>query len=251
MRETIAGNWKRLRLSRNYSQKELFKATGIPMMAQSNIENGKRATIPMDYCHMLTFAYGMSVEEIVSELLKPYSPWTGFENGSEISDFPGNMVADIFETEKIAYRVNSEELAELCGELLSEKERNILLAHYREGKTFRKIADEYGVTRERIRFQCANALDKLRAKKARLVFYTYDELMAQRNISLPEMYSQPLEVLDLPVRSYNCLRKHGIRTVGDLAVMSRSELQRVRNLGEKSMKNIITVLYENGIQMVE
>lgn len=54
--------------------------------------------------------------------------------------------------------------------------------------------------------------------------------------------SMLLEDLDLSVRSYNCLKRNGIKTVQDLCNMKESELMTVRNLGKKSYKEIIDKL---------
>ena len=54
--------------------------------------------------------------------------------------------------------------------------------------------------------------------------------------------SMMLEDLDLSVRSYNCLKRNGIKTVQDLCNMKESELMTVRNLGKKSYKEILDKL---------
>ena len=47
-----------------------------------------------------------------------------------------------------------------------------------------------------------------------------------------------LEELDLSVRPYNCLKRAGINTVGDLISKTEVEVMRVRNLGKKSLDEI-------------
>lgn len=54
--------------------------------------------------------------------------------------------------------------------------------------------------------------------------------------------SMTLEDLDLSVRSYNCLKRNGLKTVNDLCNMKESELMTVRNLGKKSYKEILDKL---------
>src|SRR5690606_29073812 len=53
-----------------------------------------------------------------------------------------------------------------------------------------------------------------------------------------------IEDLDLSVRSYNCLKRAGINTVGELTQKSEEEMMRVRNLGRKSLKEVIQKLRE-------
>ena len=51
-----------------------------------------------------------------------------------------------------------------------------------------------------------------------------------------------IEELDLSVRAYNCLKKAGINTVGDLVKYKYQDLIKVRNLGKKTLKEIISKL---------
>lgn len=61
--------------------------------------------------------------------------------------------------------------------------------------------------------------------------------------------SMILEDLDLSVRSYNCLKRNGIKTVQDLCNMKESELMTVRNLGKKSYKEILDKLQEYNLSL--
>ncbi len=47
-----------------------------------------------------------------------------------------------------------------------------------------------------------------------------------------------IEELDLSVRSYNCLKRAGINTVGELVRKTESEMMKVRNLGKKSLEEV-------------
>ena len=53
-----------------------------------------------------------------------------------------------------------------------------------------------------------------------------------------------IEEMDLSVRSNNCLRRAGINTVGDLINKSEEDLKKVRNLGTKSLDEIMKKLKE-------
>jgi DNA-directed RNA polymerase subunit alpha len=57
---------------------------------------------------------------------------------------------------------------------------------------------------------------------------------------------RPVEDLELTVRSYNCLKREGIDTIGQLATMSEEELMNIRNLGMKSVDEIRSKLLEYG-----
>ena len=53
-----------------------------------------------------------------------------------------------------------------------------------------------------------------------------------------------IEELDLSVRSYNCLKRAGINTVEDLTNKSEDEMMKVRNLGRKSLDEVLGKLEE-------
>ena len=51
-----------------------------------------------------------------------------------------------------------------------------------------------------------------------------------------------IEELELGVRSYNCLKRAGVQTVGDLLQKSESELNAIPNFGRKSIEEVIETL---------
>jgi len=57
---------------------------------------------------------------------------------------------------------------------------------------------------------------------------------------------RPVEDLELTVRSYNCLKREGVDTIGQLATMTEEELMNIRNLGMKSVDEIRSKLLEYG-----
>lgn len=58
-----------------------------------------------------------------------------------------------------------------------------------------------------------------------------------------------IEELDLSVRSFNCLKRAGINTVGDLINKSEDEMMKVRNLGKKSLEEVIFKLNSLGFDL--
>ena len=56
-----------------------------------------------------------------------------------------------------------------------------------------------------------------------------------------------IEELDLSVRSFNCLKRAGINTVEDLVNKSEGEMMKVRNLGRKSLEEVIAKLAALGL----
>lgn len=58
----------------------------------------------------------------------------------------------------------------------------------------------------------------------------------------------PVEELDLSVRAYNCLKRAGLHTLQDLTSMSESEMMKIRNLGKKSLKEVIDKIKDMGLK---
>ena len=54
--------------------------------------------------------------------------------------------------------------------------------------------------------------------------------------------------LELTVRAYNCLEKAGIKTLGDLVDKSEPEVAKIRNLGKKSLKEVVDKIKEMGLK---
>ncbi len=61
--------------------------------------------------------------------------------------------------------------------------------------------------------------------------------------------AQPIEDLELTVRSYNCLKREGIHTVGELVARSEADLMDIRNFGAKSIDEVKEKLYELGLSL--
>ena len=59
--------------------------------------------------------------------------------------------------------------------------------------------------------------------------------------------AQPIEDLDLTVRSYNCLKREGVTTVGELTEQSEDDLLEIRNFGQKSIDEVKAKLAELGL----
>ncbi len=56
--------------------------------------------------------------------------------------------------------------------------------------------------------------------------------------------AQPIEDLDLTVRSYNCLKREGVTTVGELVQKTEDDLLEIRNFGQKSIDEVKAKLEE-------
>lgn len=66
-----------------------------------------------------------------------------------------------------------------------------------------------------------------------------------------ETLDKTLEELDFSVRTYNCLKRAGINTVGDLVARSEEDMMKVRNLGKKSLEEVIQKLEDMGLGLAK
>ena len=58
-----------------------------------------------------------------------------------------------------------------------------------------------------------------------------------------------VEELDLSVRSFNCLKRANIHKVGDLIEKSEDDMMKVRNLGKKSLDEVVAKLAQFGLTL--
>jgi DNA-directed RNA polymerase subunit alpha len=63
------------------------------------------------------------------------------------------------------------------------------------------------------------------------------------------LLEMPIEELDLSVRSFNCLKRAGINTVGELTAKSDDDMMKVRNLGKKSLEEVKEKLASLGLSL--
>jgi len=199
----------------------------------------------------------------------------------EITDmYPLNLARAIFYCEDAARSAYIPGISAAVA-TLSEREQGVLACRFQRKLTLEQTAKEYCVTRERIRQIEAKALRKLRhpikanmmkavpltelqahvSEHQRLLdeyawlkkaFVALAQKKAEPGVIIPmaeyaSRLEMPIEHLDLSVRSYNCLRKAGKNTVGDVAEMTVNELSKVRNLGRKSMEEVMQKLRELGV----
>ena len=76
------------------------------------------------------------------------------------------------------------------------------------------------------------------------------EIIVEKEESKKEkVLEMTIEDLDLSVRSYNCLKRAGINTVEDLVNKSEEDMMKVRNLGRKSLEEVINKLDSLGLHL--
>jgi len=76
------------------------------------------------------------------------------------------------------------------------------------------------------------------------------EIMIERNDGVKDKaLEMTIEELDLSVRSFNCLKRAGIDTVEDLTKRTEADMMRVRNLGRKSLEEVLKKMAHLGLDL--
>ena len=76
------------------------------------------------------------------------------------------------------------------------------------------------------------------------------EIMVEREETIKEkVLEMTIEELDMSVRSFNCLKRAGIDTVEDLTNRTEEDMIKVRNLGKKSLEEVIAKLHSLGLDL--
>ena len=166
-------------------------------------------------------------------------------------------------------------------EVITPREEMVLLSIYKDNKTLEQTGKILGVTRERIRQIQWKTLKKLMRRKnyfevgdyfskeqlakqdyqkyleekhkewdyesAKSFIIAYERGLTDEKIKALEI---PIEELDLSVRSYNCLKRAGIKTIKELSEKTVYDLYKIRYMGRKSAKEIMDTLEEKfGIKL--
>ena len=76
------------------------------------------------------------------------------------------------------------------------------------------------------------------------------DIMVEREETIKEkVLEMTIEELDMSVRSFNCLKRAGIDTVEDLTNRTEEDMIKVRNLGKKSLEEVIQKLHSLGLDL--
>ncbi|MBN2566385.1 MAG: DNA-directed RNA polymerase subunit alpha [Candidatus Eisenbacteria bacterium] len=74
-----------------------------------------------------------------------------------------------------------------------------------------------------------------------------EEVIDEEQMKLMELLHHSVEELELSVRSSNCLKDAGIRTLGDLVMKTEAEMLKYRNFGRKSLQELVDILSDMGL----
>lgn len=167
---------------------------------------------------------------------------------------------------------------------LTERERSVIEMRWRDGMTLAEVGEAFGITGSRARQIEVRALRKLNSEK-KLIEYgsvpyakwleekearwvsetrlnwflqhgTYTVTLpgnGQDECKGPESDADQIRIedMDLTVRSYNCLKRAGMKTLGDVTRKSAEELLRLRNMGKRSLEEVIAKVEIRGYHLRE
>lgn len=210
-----------------------------------------------------------------SDLLADNVDLEKFSLKEDITSFyPWNLArAVIGDKEDAIYRVYVPALMEAISDL-TDREQKVLELRFIHDMTYGQCGHRFNVTRERIRQIEAKALRKLRhprfakhylldtlnkafeidAERARLErenMMLREKLEKHESIPKPKVEPKKIDIayMELSVRSYNCLKRAGFNFVDDLDGKTVSDLKKVRNLGMKSLREVVEKAREFGIEI--
>jgi DNA-directed RNA polymerase subunit alpha len=81
------------------------------------------------------------------------------------------------------------------------------------------------------------------------LYMYYDEEYEKKRDKFQQVLDMPISDFELSVRSRNCLKKMGIRTLGDLTRITEAELLSYKNFGETSLNEIKAILTSKGLRL--
>lgn len=192
---------------------------------------------------------------------------TALKEADIYSIYPYNLMLECDGTTE-EYDITPKELKKCMADHLTDRECQVLEYRFHQNITLDEIAHKFNVTKERIRQIEQRALRKLRyyirgyqvvpMSQVADAVNRYNELQANYKAlqtkyenkyqePVPEpVHTVPIEKLDLSVRSYNCLKRAKIHYLDDLKKLSEEDLMNIRNMGKKSVQEIMFRLSQYG-----
>lgn len=276
--ELIGDHIDEIRSARGWSKAELARRMeSSDGLIQKHIRTGKMSLESLaKYAEVLGCTIG--------DLTDGAADLTVFNLRTDITGiYPYNLILDIFTGNvKEASAIDIDRMRRVYIPALEEsikdltvREQHVLERRYIHAMTWDEIGKEHNVTRERVRQICHRALRKLRnpvrqrhwmmmpmddvqmiieeRDQLRLRIITLKDRLKKNGIEefseeIPEE-DVSIEEMNLSIRSYNCLKRAGILYLSDLKTKSVTDMYKVRNLGKRSLKEVITAMERYGAKL--
>lgn len=172
-------------------------------------------------------------------------------------EYPQNLLYDVFDEETNLPDDYMATVEYVLSTKLSARQKAMVKSRYQK-YTYQEIAKQNGLTRERVRQIVVKAVRRLRHPKTKdMLKYGIAETINRLEKAVKDSTSKPesdvlpnpekdISYMDFDVRTFNCLRRSRIYTVGDILKLTPNELMHIRNLGRKSYLNIVETLEAEG-----
>jgi DNA-directed RNA polymerase subunit alpha len=213
-----------------------LKAKGPADVTAGDIQPPAGVEILNSDMHIATLGRGANLElELVVQRGVGYVP---AERNKNPRDPIGVIPVDsIFSpVRRVTYSVENTRV-----EQMTDRDRLILDVETNGSLTPRKALASAGVTLSEL----IHLFSELEVSEGLQVGPAQDQQQLTGDLALT------IEELNLSVRSYNCLKREGINTVGELVQKSEAELMDIRNFGQKSIDEVKAKLDELGLTLRE
>jgi DNA-directed RNA polymerase subunit alpha len=213
-----------------------LKAKGPADVTAGDIQPPAGVEILNPDLHIATLARGANLEfELVVQRGVGYVP---AERNKNPRDPIGVIPVDsIFSpVRRVTYAVENTRV-----EQMTDRDRLILDVETNGSLTPKKALASAGVTLSEL----IHLFSELEVSEGLQVGPAQDQTQLTGDLALT------IEELNLSVRSYNCLKREGINTVGELVQKSEAELMDIRNFGQKSIDEVKAKLDELGLSLRE
>ena len=262
--EKTGENLKQILSARKVSQSELARLAGTtPNTVHNHIKSGH---ISIEYLAKYSECLGCTIADLTEGTVDREK----FELPDGIyGRYPWNLAAEVGgiteeDSDKL-YEIYIPGIYESLKDL-TDREQKVLEMRFKRCMTLEEVGKVFCVTRDRIRQIEARAIRKLRHPrhwknwkldtmgKAWEIAKERDALKLKATTKEPEKAVEEtdnwnISDLELSVRSFNCLCRAGIREAKDFKKLTRESLMCVRNLGRKSVEEVISKLHERGIEI--
>lgn len=157
--------------------------------------------------------------------------------------YPYNIWCDaIHSTHDEMFQINPYKLMEFIGsDAIKPRTRAMIFDYYIFGMTKTKIAEKYYLSPCRIQQILSKAQRIIRFHKNEFLF-TAPEPKSEEM----DKYVKDFSNIRMSVRLYNCLKRAGYNSLEDLKGESIYDINRIRNLGRTTLKELYEVMNENG-----
>lgn len=179
-----------------------------------------------------------------------------------LSTYPWNLFKVIVPpySKEAAFMVDPIALESVVDHTLTEREQDVIKMYFKDGKTYKEIGAKYGLCTERIGQILRKAIKKLREPSRLSNFKMCSEFDAKTEVQAaldkvnkkdPDMHKElmSIERQDFSIRTYNCLRRAGIKSLDDLVGWTPAKLMKIRNLGAHSYDELKAILQNNGYHL--